>query len=84
MLSAVDAASEGEEPQLSTMIKCKVCGKVIVRNVRGEWGLPHSLVPTIVCRDGKPHEPDTPPGRDPTGAVTAIAVSTSIVEGGLI
>jgi hypothetical protein len=69
---------------MSTIVKCKRCGRVIVRNPRGEWALPHSKLPSTKCRDGDPHEPDGQQGGDGSGTVMAIAVSASIVDTGLI
>ena len=64
--------------------KCKRCGWMIVRNARGQWVLPHSVLPSTLCRDDKPHEPDREPKNDGSGTVMAIAVSTSVLSAGLI
>ena len=69
---------------MSNAVKCKVCGKVIVRNVNGEWGLPKSVVPTTICRDGKPHQPDHEPGGGQDGTVVGIAIGASIYDAGVI
>ena len=69
---------------MSTATKCKRCGRIIVRNVRGEWGLPHSIVPTTLCSDGVPHEPDKDPDQGGTGTVIGIAIGSSIADAGLI
>jgi hypothetical protein len=69
---------------MSNAVKCKVCGRVIVRNVKGEWGLPKSVVPTTICRDGKPHEPDRGPGSGQDGTVIGIAIGASIYDAGVI
>ena len=69
---------------MSTAVKCKRCGRMIVRNVRGEWGLPRSVVPTTICRDGKPHEPDRGPGNDQNGMVMGIAIGASIYDAGVL
>jgi hypothetical protein len=70
---------------MSTATKCKRCGRIIVRNVRGEWGLPHSIVPTTLCSDGiHPHEPDNDPDQDQTGTVMGIAIGASIFDAGVI
>jgi hypothetical protein len=69
---------------MSTVVKCKRCGRMIVRNVRGEWGLPRSVVPTTICRDGKPHEPDGGAGNDGNGMVMGIAIGASIYDAGVI
>ena len=57
--------------------KCKHCGKIIVRNVRGEWGCP--IVPTTICHDDVPHEPDRGSGNSP-GTVVGIAIGASIFD----
>ncbi len=64
--------------------KCKHCGKIIVRNVRGEWGLPHSIVPTTICHDDVPHEPDRGSDNDQSGTVVGIAIGASIFDAGVI
>ena len=69
---------------MTTATKCKRCGWMIVRNHRGEWVLPHSVLPSRLCRDGVPHEPDKEPKRDPTGIVTGIAIGASVFDAGLI
>jgi hypothetical protein len=69
---------------MSTAIKCKRCGKMIVRNVKGEWQLPKSVVPTTKCTDGKPHEPDKGPGNDQSGLVMGVAIGASIYDAGII
>jgi hypothetical protein len=69
---------------MSTAIKCKRCGRMIVRNIRGEWQLPRSVVPTTICRDGEPHEPDRDPDDDQSGMVKGIAIGASIYEAGVI
>jgi hypothetical protein len=75
---------DGKEVRMSSIVKCKRCGRPIVRNPRGEWALPHSKLPSTTCRDGKPHEPDGKQGGDGSGIVTAVAVGTSIVDAGVI
>ena len=69
---------------MSSATKCKRCGRIIVRNVRGEWGLPHSVVPTTLCSDGVPHEPDDESDHDQTGTVMGIAIGASIFDAGVI
>ena len=69
---------------MTTAIKCKHCGWIIVRNPRGVWILPHSRFPSTACKDGVPHEPDGQPGGDGTGTVTAIAVGASVFDAGVI
>jgi hypothetical protein len=69
---------------MSTAIKCKRCGKMIVRNVKGEWQLPKSVVPTTKCTDGTPHEPDSGPGNDRSGLVMGVAIGASIYDAGII
>lgn len=70
---------------MSTAIKCKRCGKIIVRNVKGEWQLPKSVVPTTKCTDGEPHEPDRGPGsNDQSGLVMGVAIGASIYDAGII
>lgn len=69
---------------MTTTIKCKRCNRIIVRNARGEWVLPKSKFPSVVCRDGHPHEPDKKPGNDPTGRAVAIGVSVAVVDAGVI
>jgi hypothetical protein len=79
------ADCEARSDQVSTVTKCKRCGRIIVRNHKGQWVLPHSKLPSNLCRDGvHPHEPDKNPGRDPNGTVTAIAVGTSVLDAGVI
>jgi len=69
---------------MTTAIKCKHCGRIIVRNARDVWVLPHSKFPSNVCLDGiHSHEPDRDPN-NPTGTVTAIAVGASVFDAGLI
>jgi len=75
---------EAKGASMSAAIKCKRCGFMIVRNVRGEWVLPHSVLPSAKCRDGNPHEPDKNPRSDGAGTVLTIAVSTSAFSAGLI
>ncbi len=63
--------------------KCKRCGRFIIRDLNGVWVLPRSKIPSTLCRDGHPHEPDKQPPKDPTGTVTAIAVGTAVFDAGL-
>lgn len=69
---------------MSTAVKCKRCRRVIVRNVRGEWCLPKSVVPTTVCRDGKPHEPDRRSGDGQDGMVMGVAIGAAIYDAGVV
>jgi hypothetical protein len=69
---------------MTTATKCKHCGRIIARNIRGEWAIPNSKLPSTLCPDGiQRHEPDKEPG-DPTGIITGIAVGASIFDAGLI
>jgi hypothetical protein len=70
---------------MTTATKCKRCGRMIVRNSRGVWVVPHSRFPSTLCVDRiNPHEPDKEPKGDSSGAVTAIAVGASVFDAGLI
>jgi hypothetical protein len=70
---------------MTTATKCKHCGRIIARNIRGEWAIPNSKLPSTLCTDGiQHHEPDKEPGGDGTGIVTGIAVGASIFDAGLI
>jgi hypothetical protein len=69
---------------MTTATKCKHCGRIIARNIRGEWAIPSSKLPSTLCPDGiQHHEPDTESG-DTTGIITGIAVGASIFDAGLI
>jgi hypothetical protein len=81
----IAAVQESKEQNMTTATKCKRCGRLIVRNARGVWVLPHSRFPSTLCVDRiHPHEPDKEPKNDPTGTVTAIAVAASVFDAGLI
>ena len=70
---------------MTTATKCKHCGRIIARNIRGEWAIPKSKLPSTLCSDGiRHHEPDKEPGGDGTGIVTGIAVGASIFDAGLL
>ena len=66
-------------------VKCKRCGKFIVRNAEGEWVLPNSKFPTPVCLDGvHKHEPRETPRGDGSGLVTGVAIGAAIYDAGVI
>ena len=66
-------------------IKCRHCGRFIVRNDAGEWVLPHAKFPSPQCLDGiHTHEPGKDPNGRGAGIATGIAIGASVAESGLI